>query len=314
MAAYLSRRLLQSLLVLLLMSAVVFFLIGLMPGDPVDLMLAGNPDLTPADAQRLRALYGLDKPLLERYLAWLGNALGGDFGWSRAYSQPALAVLGGALLNTLWLMLPALLLALGLAVPLGLLAAASPRGLLDRCSDLSAIASLSMPTFWLALLLMYLFAVEWSLLPAGGMGDGSLGGRLESLVLPVATLALGSFGPFLRFMRSAAGEAMRHDYVRTARAKGVTRRRLLWGHVLRNAALPLVTLIGLSAGSLFSGALITEILFRQLGMGRVIYDAVLGNDYNLALVGLLVATAATLIGNLLADIAYARLDPRIALS
>ena len=132
-------------------------------------------------------------------------------------------------------------------------------------------------------------------------------------MLPVATLAIGSLGPFLRFMRTAAGEALRQDFVRTARAKGVSRRRLLWGHVLRNASLPLVTLIGLYMGALFSGALIVEILFRQLGMGRAIYDAILNNDYNLALVGLLLATAATLLGNLLADLAYARLDPRIAL-
>lgn len=313
MLAYLTRRLLQSLLVLLLMSAAVFFLIGLMPGDPVDLMISGNPDLTSQDAQRLRALYGLDQPLSERYLTWLGNALSGDFGWSRAYSQPALGVLGQTLVNTLWLMLPALLLALAVAVPLGLAAAARPGSLLDRFSDLAAVSTLSVPTFWLALLLIYLFAVEWPLLPAGGMGDGTLGSRLESLVLPVATLAIGSLGPFLRFMRTAAGEALRQDFVRTARAKGVSRRRLLWGHVLRNASLPLVTLIGLYMGALFSGALIVEILFRQLGMGRAIYDAILNNDYNLALVGLLLATAATLLGNLLADLAYARLDPRIAL-
>lgn len=313
MLAYLVRRLSGSLLVLAIMSLVVFLLIGLMPGDPVDLMIAGNPNLTPADTARLRALYGLDQPLLERYLAWAGQALSGDFGWSRGFSRPALEILGMALGNTLRLLLPALLLALAVAVPLGLLAAARPRGLTDRAAETLAVFSLSVPTFWLALLLIYLFAVELRWLPAGGSGDGSVWGGITALVLPVVTLALGSLGHFLRFMRAGAGEALTQDWVRTARAKGVSRPRLLWRHVLPAASLPLVTLLGLSVGALFSGALVTEILFRQLGMGRVIYDAILGNDYNLALAGLLVATAATLLGNLLADLAYARLDPRIAL-
>jgi len=312
--AYLARRLIESLLVLLLMSAVVYVLIGLMPGDPIDLMISGNPDLTTADAARLRELYGLDKPLLERYFLWLGEAVQGDFGWSRNFGRPALEVLGWAMVNTLWLMIPALVLALAIAVPLGLAGAARPGGVVDRGSSVLAVSSLSVPTFWLALLLIYLFAVELRWLPAGGMGEESSLERLKALVLPVTTLALGSLGVYLRFIRRSAGDALRQDFVRTARAKGVSRRRLLWGHVLQNAALPLLTLVGLSFGALFSGALVTEVIFRQLGMGRVLFDAVAGNDFNLALVGLLVATAATLLGNLLADLAYARLDPRIELA
>jgi len=314
MIAYLVRRLIESLLVLLLMSAVVYVLIGLMPGDPIDLMISGNPDLTTADAARLRELYGLDKPLFERYLLWLGEAVQGDFGWSRNFGRPALEVLGWAMVNTLWLMIPALVLGLAVAVPLGLAGAAKPGGVADRGASLLAVSSLSVPTFWLALLLIYLFAVELRWLPAGGMGEESGIERLRALVLPATTLALGSLGVYLRFIRRSAGDALRQDFVRTARAKGVSRRRLLWGHVLQNAALPLLTLVGLSFGALFSGALVTEVIFRQLGMGRVLYDAVAGNDYNLALVGLLVATAATLLGNLLADLAYARLDPRITLT
>lgn len=313
MIAYLARRLIESLVVLLIMSAVIYLLIGLMPGDPIDLMISGNPDLTTADAARVRESYGLDKPLVERYLIWLGQAVQGDFGWSRNFGRPALEVLGWAMMNTLWLMLPALALSLLLAVPLGLAAAARPGRIVDRGTSLLAVSSLSVPTFWLALLLIYLFAVELRWLPAGGMGEGAAE-RLRSLALPVLTLALGSVGIYLRFVRRAAGEALTQDFVRTARAKGVSHRRLLWGHVLQNAALPLVTLVGLSFGALFSGALVTEVIFHQLGMGRVLFDAVNGNDFNLALVGLLVATAATLLGNLLADLAYARLDPRIELT
>lgn len=312
MLSYLARRLIESLAVLLLVSLATYLLLGLMPGDPIDLMIAGNPELTTADAARLRAAYGLDQPLIERYLAWLGQALQGDFGYSRHFGQPAVAVLEAAVWVTLSVALPSLLLALALAVPLGLLAAERPGGWLDQGINLSALVSLSLPTFWMAILAIYLFAVVLQWLPAGGMGEG-LGGRLQHLILPVAVLTLSVAGVFLRFMRAAAAETLGQDYVRTARAKGVGRARVMAAHILPNAALPLVTLIGLQLGALFSGTLIVEILFRQLGMGRVLYDAVLGNDYNLALVGLMLTTAATLIGNLLADLCHAWLDPRIAL-
>jgi len=313
MLTYIARRGLESLLVILGMSCLVFLLIGLMPGDPVDLLVAGNPDLTPEDAERLRAAYGLDRPIWDRYLSWLGNALQGDFGYSRSYAQPAVAVLWNALGVTLAIALPSLLLALLVAVPLALIAARRPGSWLDQGINLTALISLSLPTFWLAILLIYLFAVIWRWLPAGGMGQG-LDGRLEHLILPVLTLTLAIAGVFLRFLRSSAQEVLTQDFVRTARAKGVGPARLMRSHVLPNAALPLITLIGLNLGSIFSGTLIVEILFRQVGMGRVLYDAVVGNDYNLALVGLLLATAATLAGNLLADLAQAWLDPRIALS
>jgi len=312
MLRYIARRLLESLAVLLLVSLATYLLLGLMPGDPIDLMIAGNPELTTADAERLRAVYGLDRPLFERYLAWLGQALQGEFGYSRHFGQPAVAVLGDAIWVTLSVAGPSLLLALAIAVPLGLVAAERPGSWLDQGINLSALVSLSLPTFWMAILAIYLFAVVLRWLPAGGMGEG-IGGRLEHLILPVAVLTLSVAGVFLRFMRSAASEALGQDYVRTARAKGLGRARVMAAHVMPNAALPLITLIGLQLGALFSGTLIVEILFRQLGMGRVLYDAVLGNDYNLALVGLMLTTAATLVGNLLADLCHAWLDPRIAL-
>ncbi|GAB5470233.1 MAG: ABC transporter permease [Rhodospirillales bacterium] len=312
MLRYIAQRLLESLLVLWLVSLASYLLLGLMPGDPIDLMISADPDLSTADADRLRAAYGLDKPLFERYLGWLGQALQGDFGYSRHFAKPAVAVLGDAVWVTLAIAVPALLLALLLAIPLGLWAAERPGRWLDQSINLTALISLSLPTFWLAIMLIYLFAVSLRWLPAGGMGEG-FGGRIEHLILPVGVLTLSVAGVFLRFMRAAATETAGQDYVRTAKAKGVDRRGIMLRHVLPNAALPLITLTGLQLGALFSGALIVEILFRQLGMGRVLYDAVLGNDYNLALVGLMLTTAATLLGNLLADLCHAWLDPRVAL-
>ncbi|MBC6405488.1 MAG: ABC transporter permease [Rhodospirillales bacterium] len=311
MLRYLTQRLLESVAVLFLVSAGTYVLLGLMPGDPIDLMISGNPELTIEDAQRLRAVYGLDQPILDRYFGWLGQALRGEFGYSRHFSQPAVSVLGDAVWVTLSVAAPALLLAFAIAIPLGLLAALRG-GWLNRGINLAALISLSLPTFWLAIVLIYLFAVELRWLPAGGMGEG-LAGRLEHLILPVSVLSLSIAGVFLRFTRAAAAEILGQDYVRTAKAKGVASVGLMLRHVLPNAALPLITLTGLQLGALFSGTVIVEILFRQLGMGRVLYDAVLGNDFNLALVALLLTTAATLLGNLLADLSHAWLDPRIGL-
>ena len=159
---------------------------------------------------------------------------------------------------------------------------------------------------------MMLFAVTLGWLPAGGMGEPGLLGRLPYLVLPVMTLTLASVGGQTRYLRAAMIEALRQDYIRTARAKGLSERRILTGHALRNAMIPVVTILALDFGSLFGGALITETLFGWLGMGKTIYDAIMGNDYNLALVGLLLATGTVLVANILADLTYAWLDPRIS--
>ncbi len=169
--------------------------------------------------------------------------------------------------------------------------------------------------FWFALMLIYLFAVVWGVLPAGGtqtIGIDSMLDRARFLVLPVVTLCVASAGGFTRFVRASTMETMRQDYIRTARAKGLPERRVVLKHALRNALIPVVTIIALSFGSLFSGALITETMFSYLGMGKLIYDSVMGNDYNLALVGLLFATLLTLLANLAADVCYAWLDPRIS--
>ena len=312
MLAYLLRRLTESLLVLLVMSAVIYGLIGLMPGDPIDIMISGDPNLTTEDAQRLKALYGLDRPLYERYLVWLGNALQGDFGFSRIFGQPVLDVLVPRLGNTLLLMGLAFFLAFLLALPAGVLAARKPGGWLDGAVNLVAFAGISLPPFWLAILLIILFSVTLGWLPAGGMGDGSFGSSAQHLILPALTLTLASVGGHLRYLRAAMIEALRQDYIRTARAKGLNEVGVVMRHALRNAMIPVVTILALDFGTLFGGALITETMFGWLGMGKTIYDAVMGKDYNLALVGLLLATVTVLLANLLADLAYAWLDPRVS--
>jgi peptide/nickel transport system permease protein len=314
MAAFLTRRLLGIFVVLAAMSFIVFMLIGLMPGDPIDIMIASNPELTPADGERLKRLYGLDLPLWERYANWLAGALGGDLGFSRTYNRPVLEILLPRLGNTIVLLGISSIVAILIAIPLGVIAATRPGSARDGAINLFCFAGISVPPFWLALVFIMVFAVSLGLLPAGGMGapDAGAFARLEFLVLPVATLTIASLAGYTRFARAAMIEVLRQDYIRTARAKGLGPGRTVFGHGLRNAMLPLTTIIALDFGSLFSGALITETMFGYLGMGKLIFDAILGNDFNLALVGLLLATFVVLVGNFLADIAYVALDPRIS--
>lgn len=314
MARFLTGRLIESMIVLGVMSFVVYVLIGLMPGDPVDLMIAGDPKITDADVERLRQLYGLDRPIIERYGTWLTAALQGNFGYSRTYTQPVLDILWPRLGNTVLLMGLSLAFTLVIAIPLGVYAALRPYSRTDYAINLFCFAGISVPAFWFALLCIILFAVQLQWLPAGGMETVGASGfldRLEHLLLPVMVLTVTHVGSFTRFLRASMVQTLRQDYIRTARAKGVGTARLLVGHAMQNALLPLITIVGLSFGSLFSGALITEIMFSWLGMGKLMYDAIMGNDYNLALVGLLFATAATLLGNFLADVGHVMLDPRV---
>ncbi len=264
MTRYLAGRLLQILVVLFVMSFVIYGLIGLMPGDPIDIMAASTPGMTAETIARLKAAYGLDQPLM-----------------------------------------------LTLALILGVASALKPGGWIDTISSLFAFAGISVPTFWLAIILILGFAVGLGWLPASGMGE-AFGDQARHMILPVATLTIATTGQFIRFVRAEMIEVMRMDYIRTARAKGVGWQRLVVRHALRNALIPVVTVVALQIGTLFSGALVTETMFALRGMGKMIYDAILGNDYNLALMGLLFATLLTLFGNLLADLAYARLDPRIS--
>ena len=316
MSRYILRRTVQAALVLLVMSFVIYSLIGLMPGDPIDVMIASNPGATPEVVAHLRAIYGLDQPIALRYWHWLLAALQGDFGFSRTHSQPVMEVLLPALWVTCKLMLASFVLSIVLAFALGVAAALRPGGVLDGAVSLFAFAGISVPVFWLALVLILVFAVQLHWFPASGLstvGDGGWADQGRHLALPVATLALASTGQFTRFVRASMIETLRMDHVRTARAKGAGEGRVVLVHALRNALIPVVTVMALSFGSLFSGALVTETMFAAPGMGKMIYDAILGNDFNLALTGLLFATLVTLLSNLAADLAYGWLDPRISL-
>ena len=316
MSRFVFNRALQSALVLLVMSFVIYGLMCLMPGDPIDLMITSDPKITTEDAARLRALYGLDTPITERYWHWLTGALSGNFGYSRMFAQPVFQIIWPALGNTAILLGLSFVLALVIALPLGALAAIRPYSKLDYSINLFLFAGISVPPFWLALLLITLFSVVFGILPAGGTaqaaGVDEFWESAKYLILPIASLTIASIGGHARYMRASMIETLRHYFIRTARAKGLSPWQVITGHALRNALIPVVTVIALDFGFLFSGALVTETIFAYPGMGKLIFDAIMGNDYNLALITLLFATALTLLGNFMADLAYNTLDPRLS--
>lgn len=307
MTRLLASRLAQIAATLAILSFCAFALIALMPGDPIEVAIAGDPRLTSEDAQRMRVLHGLDRPFHERYLAWAGGLLRGEFGYSRLFAQPVAALLGPALLSTLALAGTALLLALTLGVALGALAASRPRA--APAVDGIAVMGQAMPTFWLGILMIILFAVTLGWLPAGGAAEAGAG--LTYLVLPVATLAIAHLAAYARHSAASLEATLTEPWIRTARARGASERIVLLRHAFPNAALPVLQIAALDAGALAGGALVTETVFARPGMGKLLYDAVMGNDTNLALVALLFVALVTMLATLGADLMQRLLDPRL---
>jgi peptide/nickel transport system permease protein len=308
MTRILAIRLAQITATLAILSFCAFALIALMPGDPIEVAIAGDPRLTGEDAARMRALHGLDRPFTERYFAWAGGLLRGEFGYSRLFAQPVAALLGPALLSTLALAGSALVIALVLGVALGALAATRPRA--APGVDAIAVMGQAMPTFWLGILLIIAFAVTLGWLPAGGAPEAGAG--LRYLVLPVATLAIAHLAAYARHSAASLEATLTEPWIRTARARGASESRVLVRHAFPNAALPVLQIAALDAGALAGGALVTETVFARPGMGKLLYDAVMGNDTNLALVALLLVALVTMLATLAADVAQRALDPRLA--
>ena len=317
MKKFLISRLLQMLLVLFLASFAAYNLMGLMPGDPIDLLVQSNPHLTPEDLARLKAEQGLDKPVYLRYFTWLGNAMHGDLGYSRMFSQPALDVLWDAMKNTLLLVGCGTLLSILIALPLGVICALKKNKVTDYVISGLTYVFLSTPAAWLALMLIMMFAVVLPIFPAGGTGEaeGVEGlARLEYMILPILSLTLLSIASISRFMRSSMLEVFRQDYVRTAKAKGLSSMRVLVKHCIKNGMLPMITVLAMDVAGLMSGAVLTETIFSWPGIGKLTVDSINGNDYNVAMLCFMVATAAILVMNFIADILYSKVDPRIDLT
>ncbi|MDQ6737810.1 MAG: ABC transporter permease [Gemmatimonadota bacterium] len=313
-------RLLQALVVVAIVTTLVFILIHVAPGDPFGAAL-DNPNVTEALRARWRVMYGLDRPLGEQYLLYLRNVARGDFGWSFSMHRPVLDVLAAALPNTLLLAGTAMVLGFGGGIALAILQARRPGSRTDRFLGAGAMFFYAMPDFWLALMMMLIFAYWFPLFPVAGAVDpvmhdymgpiAALGDRIMHLALPAITLALLSGAAIARYQRAELLRMLPEDFVTTARAKGVSERRVLCVHILRNALIPTVSLLGLSLPVLFTGAVFVERVFAWPGMGWVVLNGVATRDYPLVMAGVVIAAVTVTLGSLLADLLYAVVDPRI---
>lgn len=306
-------RLTSMVFTLLVVSMLVFLITYLIPGDP-SLTLLGQ-EVSDASREALRIQLGLDQPLHMRYGIWLLNVLRGDLGTSIFGQFPVTTLIGRALPVSLQLMLMTIIIALVIAVPVAMVAARKRGTWIEGAVTLGTYAGLSVPSFWLALMFIYVFAVNLNLLPAGGyvrLQEG-LGANLRSMVLPAVTLGIIYSTGLSRFLRAGILDVMHEDYVRTARMKGVTEWLVMTRHVLKNALIPFVTVLGLEMGWLLSGTVLIESVFALPGMGRLVLNAILQRDYSLVQGVALVMAALFVLINLVVDLLYAFLDPRVRL-
>ena len=300
-------------------SFLVYALINLVPGSPSD-NVPRSPQMRPEDFERIQQNLGLNEPWYLRYFTWLGNVFQGDFGNSFSNYQSVQSMIGNALPNTLILSLSALVLALIVSIPLGVYCAVHRNSLIDRIVIVITTAFSSIPTVWLGLMMIILFSVQfqqWGLpsLPTSGVRnlriEDNLWDRFVHLILPATALALVSLADWTRYIRSQMLEVIRQDYVRTAQAKGLRNRVVLTNHAFRNALLPLVTLVGFTIPGLFGGALIVENVFAYPGIGQLTIQSLNSNDYSVAMGCVMMLAILTVLGNLLADVLYGVLDPRV---
>jgi peptide/nickel transport system permease protein len=324
MGAYILRRLIGAIPLLLGIATIIFFVLNLAPGDPTSFYF--NPNVPPEIIEQMRRNLGLDQPLYIQYYKWLTSFVTGDFGHSLARSRPVADIVFEALPNTLMLTGIALVLVFAIGMLIGVLQAVRQYSIFDSTSSVVSLFFYSMPSFWLALMLVLVFSLKahiwgWPIaLPATGMmsvdyefmstGEKIID-RISHLILPVGTLTLALAAGVARYMRGQMLEVIRQDYIRTARAKGLSERTVIMKHALRNSMLPVITLLGLYLPFLFSGAVFIEVIFAWPGMGRIIVDAIFQRDYPLVMATSFIFAVIVIAGNLIADVLYAVADPRI---
>ncbi|WP_020675650.1 ABC transporter permease [Geopsychrobacter electrodiphilus] len=321
MYRYILRRLLMMIPLLIGITLISFMVIHLAPGEPTDMQTQMNPQASSDLQVKLHKQYGLDKPLPEQYLLWLGRMVRLDFGNSFAQdNRPVLSKIAERLPVTILLNVLSLGVILVLALPLGVISAVRRNSFFDRATTVLVFVGFAMPSFWLALLMMDWMGVRLGVLPVSGLKSlgyeymslsGQLFDRISHLLLPVFIAAIGGLAGFSRYMRSNMLDVIRQDYIMTARAKGLSERVVIYKHALRNALLPVITILGLSVPGLIGGSVIFETIFAIPGMGKLFYDGVMMRDYPLIMGVLVIGAVLTLVGNMLADISYALADPRI---
>jgi peptide/nickel transport system permease protein len=311
---FLFRRLLGAIPLLLAVAVLSFVFMQLAPGGP-DALFARNGRMTQEQLQAVRHNMGLDRPVHEQLVIWLGNLARGNLGISYTQYRPVSEVIWDVVPNTLLLMGTGMMISLAAALIFAVLAARRPGGFFDSLTSFISYFGLAMPVFWFGLMLQLLFAVHLGWLPSAGMQSAAGGGALDvarHLALPAFTIAIGSIAGWSRYVRSSTIESLSQDYVRTGRAKGIDEQRVLLGHVLRNALIPFITVVGIDVPLYLTGAVLTETVFSWPGMGRLFFDALTVRDYPILMGILLLGAVLIVLGNLIADILYGVLDPRIS--
>jgi peptide/nickel transport system permease protein len=324
MLKYIGKRVLYMVFVFLIMSLVMFFLYNLIPGDPARAQL--EPVKTTLTAEQyqmrykqLRQQMGLDDPIIVKYSKWIGGILHGDFGMSTRHKKPVIDLIKAPMGNTIFINIFATVLALGISIPLGIICAVKRNSIMDNVVQVLTIVGYSLPIFIITLISIFLFAVNLRWFPVSGMHSPNFHGtglvafadKMQHLALPLIVMTIGSLGGMTRYVRAAMIEALRMDYIRTARAKGLKEKVVIYSHAWRNALLPVITLIIGWFISIFSGSLVIEQMFNLNGMGKFYMDALMNQDYNVALAVQMFYMVVALIGNLIIDLSYGFVDPRV---
>ncbi|WP_412027514.1 ABC transporter permease [Deinococcus yunweiensis] len=310
---HLLRRLVGTLPLLLGVSLLLFGVLHLAPGGPLD-VYADNPSVSPEALAQMRTAFGLDQPLPVQYVSWVTAFFTGEWGYSIRTARPVTQEIAERIGPTLVLGGTSFVLSLLIALPLGIVSAVRRYSGIDYVITFLSFLGVSMPVFWLALMLQLLFSVQWRLLPSAGIqtiGSDSVLDLIHHLILPACILAFASVAGWSRYMRSSMVEVLAQDYVRTARAKGLTGGRVVYGHALRNALIPIITVVALDFATILSGAVITETIFAWPGIGRLFIESMNGRDYPVLMALMMAGSFALILSNLLADLAYAAVDPRI---
>ncbi len=313
MLRYVIRRLLGAIPLLVGVSVLSFVFMQIAPGGP-DALFARNARMSPEQIANIRHNMGLDRPMHEQLLVWLGNLLQGDLGISYTQYRPVTTVIWDVFPNTVILITAGLLLSLVVSLVFGVLAARRQYGFFDNVTSFVSYFGLAMSVFWFGLMLQLLFAVKLGWLPSANMysvGESGLWDLLKHLALPAFTIAIGSIAGWSRYVRSSTLEVLGQDYVRTARAKGLQEQRVVWGHVLKNALIPFVTVVSIDIPLYLTGAVLTETVYAWPGMGRLFFDSLAVRDYPVLMGTLVLGAVLIVLGNLVADILYGLLDPRI---
>jgi peptide/nickel transport system permease protein len=322
MTTYIGRRLILSVVTIVALSALVFWILQLAPGGPLDYFFMTNPYMSrnPVYVETMMERMGLDKPVEVQYLNWLSGFLVGDWGWSFTTGQRVTNMIGFLIPPTVALGFSAIIIALLVAIPIGVISALKQYSKIDSASLLFALVGLSMPSFWLGIMLLFIFGLRFDMFPVSGIQTlgvtfanpwDAFVDQVQHLVLPVTALSITQLAITTRLVRSSMLDALKQDYIVTARAKGLSERVVVFKHALRNALLPVVTMTGLSISFMLAGSTLIETVFSRPGLGRLIVEATNSRDYPLIMGTTMLIAIMVVVGNLITDISYALLDPRI---